>query len=371
MKSKIILILMLISLRSLEILAATDCTQVTQIPQIECNALIAFYNSTNGPNWSNNTGWNVTNIPCSWYGIYCGVKNVRRLSLSDNQLTGSISAELGNLSNLQLLNLGNNQLTGLIPVELGNLGSLQRFYLDNNQLTGSIPVELGNLGNLQMLNLGDNQLTGSIPVELGNLSNLQRLGLYGNQLTGSIPVELSNLSYLRDLYLSNNRLCGDIPFSLTNLSSLTYLTLKNNGLNVTNLDPELEGFLNSVSTNWKLQDSSVCPASLATLGLFVALPNPNGVLLIWRTLSEYENAGFYIWRGKPIGSTCTSQRSDYYETVEVGFEPTTGDGFSGAPYLYWDDTVEPNTNYCYLLGDVDFSRNITPHWDLITPVTTP
>jgi len=40
---------------------------------------------------------------------------------------------------------------------------LQELLLDNNQLTGSIPSQLGNLGNLQSLYLYDKQLTGSIP----------------------------------------------------------------------------------------------------------------------------------------------------------------------------------------------------------------
>ncbi|MEN8220437.1 MAG: hypothetical protein ABFS56_29630, partial [Pseudomonadota bacterium] len=51
--------------------AATDCAAVTEIPSTECQALIALYNSTDGANWSNKTGWNLTNTPCSWYGIQC------------------------------------------------------------------------------------------------------------------------------------------------------------------------------------------------------------------------------------------------------------------------------------------------------------
>ena len=43
--------------------AATDCVAVTEIPQVECEALVALYNSTDGPNWEDSPGnnWNVTN----------------------------------------------------------------------------------------------------------------------------------------------------------------------------------------------------------------------------------------------------------------------------------------------------------------------
>ena len=54
--------------------AATDCATVTEIPQTECETLLSFYNSTDGPNWSDSPGnnWNVTNTPCSdWEGITC------------------------------------------------------------------------------------------------------------------------------------------------------------------------------------------------------------------------------------------------------------------------------------------------------------
>jgi chitodextrinase len=44
--------------------------------------------------------------------------------------------------------------------------------------------------------------------------------------------------------------------------------------------------------------------------------------------------------------------------------------FSGANYSYRDDSVEPETTYCYLLEDVDFNGNRTRHWNLITSVTT-
>ncbi|MDM8562480.1 hypothetical protein QUF54_03915, partial [Candidatus Marithioploca araucensis] len=44
---------------------------VTDIPSSECEVLIAFYNSTDGDNWSNRSGWPLTNTACNWYGVTC------------------------------------------------------------------------------------------------------------------------------------------------------------------------------------------------------------------------------------------------------------------------------------------------------------
>ena len=43
---------------------------------------------------------------------------------------------------------------------------LRNLFLENNQLTGEIPRELGQLNQLRELDLENNQLTGQIPPEL-------------------------------------------------------------------------------------------------------------------------------------------------------------------------------------------------------------
>ncbi len=248
------------------------------LPESEKQALIALYNSTNGPSWWNQTGWLSDSDPCTWYGVTCanghvtmlqlvnnglggtlpvelgtltglqhlyfsmnqmtgslpdslgGLMNLERLDLYHNLLTGSIPSTLGSLQHLTYLQLGNNQLTGSIPISLATLPNLQELHLGFNQLTGSIPAELGNLSNLRDLNLVFNQLSGTIPPSLGNLGNLSALYLAHNQLTGSIPLELVNLSLLSDLYLESNQLTGEIPAQLGNLSSLILLRLGDNPL---------------------------------------------------------------------------------------------------------------------------------------------
>jgi hypothetical protein len=64
--------------------------------------------------------------------------------LYNNQLSGEIPPELGNLSNLQDLRLSNNQLSGPIPSQLGEIQSLQYLFLDHNRLIGTIPTTISN-----------------------------------------------------------------------------------------------------------------------------------------------------------------------------------------------------------------------------------
>ena len=202
-----------------------SCDSVTEIPKTECEALVALYDCTDGPNWKNSSGWLATNTPCSWFGITCASGKVTQIDLDSNNLRGGIPVALGTLAGLTNLRLSNNQLSGSIPTELGNLRNLTSLGLHQNHLTGSVPVEIGNLKNLAGLYLWSNELTGGIPPQLGNLSNLEAIALGGNHLTGNIPPELGNLSKLFSLQIQMNEFSGSIPPEIANLTNLSYLFL--------------------------------------------------------------------------------------------------------------------------------------------------
>jgi hypothetical protein len=89
-----------------------------EIPVIECEALLSLYDSTGGDQWYDRTGWLGFESPCTWHGVTCRRGHVARIDLHDNELTGSIPPELGNLSQLLWLRLHGNQLTGDVPPEL-------------------------------------------------------------------------------------------------------------------------------------------------------------------------------------------------------------------------------------------------------------
>ena len=160
---------------------------------------------------------------------------LRELRLAwGNRLTGSIPPQLGRLTRLTFLNLAANHLSGPIPPELGSIGpQLTHLVLSAPQplpngvgLTGSIPAQLGNLSGLTSLYLDGNRLTGSIPPRLGRLLKLSWLHLTRNQLTGAIPTQLGELTNLTNLRLEDNQLSGPIPSQLSRLTNLrkVYLT---------------------------------------------------------------------------------------------------------------------------------------------------
>ena len=74
-------------------------------------ALIALYNSTDGPNWKNT--WTITNDVIQWHGVTITDGRVTDLNLSSNSLNGPIPTEISNLTSLKQLDLSNNSLSAL------------------------------------------------------------------------------------------------------------------------------------------------------------------------------------------------------------------------------------------------------------------
>ena len=254
------------------------------------DVLVALYEATDGPNWTNNTNWMSDEPLDQWFGVATNtVGRVEQLILENNNLTGRIPGELGNLVDLRILTLGDNpSLKGRLPDQLVDL-SLEVFLLDGTQLCASGDVEFQSWldsisqhsmvvpcrftiisdrevltkfyhatdgpnwhntenwlsdapleswygvrtdqnGRVVELNLNRNNLTGSIIPEFGNLTRLGWLNLLSNNLSGSIPAELGHLTNLIILNFSRNSLSGSIPAELGELSNLSSLNLGSNQL---------------------------------------------------------------------------------------------------------------------------------------------
>jgi gliding motility-associated-like protein len=199
-------------------------------PSQDQAALLALYNTTNGPNWRRNDNWNTSAPLDQWYGVTVKNGRVAELNLANNNLVGFIPSEIGFLAALETFSAWRNSLTGSLPVEIAGLDSLKIIQLFGNQLSGELPQELGDMPSLDFLSLADNQFTGTIPPVLGNLVKLTFLGLRGNQFSGEIPPELGNLSELTNLRLENCLLTGPFPPELANLQKLEWLYLNDNQL---------------------------------------------------------------------------------------------------------------------------------------------
>src|SRR6476661_8144923 len=91
----------------------TSISALANVSPSEKNALIKLYNATNGKQWT--TKWDLSQPVENWSGVKVANDKVISIDLSNNNLTGTLPSEIGNLSNLQQLNLFRNSITGEIP----------------------------------------------------------------------------------------------------------------------------------------------------------------------------------------------------------------------------------------------------------------
>lgn len=113
-----------------------------KILQQEREALIALYNATGGDSWTNNTNWCSDKPLSEWYGVGFMDGHVINLDLMENNLTGQLPEELGNLTGLESLFMHDNNLTGNLPASMANLNNLTTINLYGNKLNGAIPDEI-------------------------------------------------------------------------------------------------------------------------------------------------------------------------------------------------------------------------------------
>lgn len=126
--------------------------------------------------------------PCSWTMVTCSPESlVIGLGIPSQNLSGTLSPSIGNLSNLQILLLQNNNFTGPIPEEVGRLSRLHTLDLSCNHFTGGIPASVGHLASLIYMKINNNSLFGEVPMSLANLTQLSLLDLSYNNLTGPLP----------------------------------------------------------------------------------------------------------------------------------------------------------------------------------------
>ncbi len=236
------------------ILLLTSLIFKAQVPTSERDALIMFFNSTGGADWNNYGGW-LTGLPVSnWYGIetqvYNGEEHVIGIQITNNNMIGTLTPEIGNLPFLQWLILDHNDLSGTIPVEIGNLTNLHKLHVRHNSFSGTLPTELGDLPNLDELFLSFNQFSGGIGNWVDNLTQLTGLLINNNQFGGVID-------------LSQNNLIDFVAFSNTQISAINF---KNgNNTNVSDFEAENMPNLNCIvvddanysSANWNYVDAQV------------------------------------------------------------------------------------------------------------------
>ena len=215
---------------------------------IQRYALVVWYYSTNGDDWSERDRWLDPNLhECSWSdSIFCKTdvslaQAINGLDQTKNNLVGTIPVEIGLLSRLEFLRLSDNQLRGSIPPSLFNSTKVSEVVVSNNELSGSLPDNLGDAVDLVQLHVEQNQMNGTIPDGFYSLSLLRVAEMRGNQFSGTLSSRLGELQVMTDLDFAQNALTGTIP-ALDTLPRFDFIHLDDNLLTGT-LPPWVTGLL--------------------------------------------------------------------------------------------------------------------------------
>ncbi|KAL2338517.1 hypothetical protein Fmac_012963 [Flemingia macrophylla] len=157
--------------------------------------------------------YNFSASVCSWQGVFCDAngEHVVELVLSGMNLSGTIPDNtIGKLGKLQSLDLSYNKITGL-PSDFWSLSSLKSLNLSSNQISGSLTNNIGNFGLLEAVDLSSNNFSEEIPEAVGSLLSLRVLKLDHNRFARNIPSGILKCQSLVSVDLSSNQLNGTIP----------------------------------------------------------------------------------------------------------------------------------------------------------------
>ncbi|RFN57930.1 leucine-rich repeat domain-containing protein [Marixanthomonas ophiurae] len=202
----------------LSLLFLAFCTTLfAQVSTQEKQALIDFYNATNGEQW--NSTWELNQPVSEWQGVTLENDKVIGITLLFNNLEGTIPSSIENLTSLETLELSFNKISGELPTTMGNLSNLKVLAFNGNHLTGTIPSTIGNLTQLKQLHLSSNNITGNIPVTIKNLKALEIFNVFDNQLTGVLPTDLAQNNNLKELMVAENKFTNPEMFSMVLLSN--------------------------------------------------------------------------------------------------------------------------------------------------------
>ncbi|KAG9394478.1 Cyst wall protein, type 1A [Carpediemonas membranifera] len=177
----------------------------------EEEALMNMYVALGGDSWTDNTNWNTGDV-CTWYGIGCNIDGyVVSIDLSNNNLVGLLTDDIGCFPYLKSLQLNDNEISGPVPDAIGNLPSLKYLNLDNNLLTGPLPATLCADEHLQYIYLGHNLFEGDIPAcYVTSFTFVKEVHLDCNLLTGDL-LDFSVYEYMFELRSRCNNFNVECP----------------------------------------------------------------------------------------------------------------------------------------------------------------
>ncbi|MCL7752121.1 leucine-rich repeat domain-containing protein, partial [Polaribacter sp. Z022] len=210
-----------------------------QVSQAERQALINFYNATDGDNWTNNTNWdtdpNSSSDVSTWNGIVIttisGIDYVTEINLPQNNLSG-ILVSLSDLTRLTALNVGNNStISGVVDL------SQESIYYTNLTLNNTAISSL-KLHKSLVLNIKDTPNLGCVEVPTTSLSYYDNLSMDNFDLGVKITDNCNGMSKLDD----SERAALQAIYVATNGDSWSYRTYSSTELTSGASPTDTKGF---------------------------------------------------------------------------------------------------------------------------------
>ncbi|CUF20716.1 GP46-like surface antigen, putative [Bodo saltans] len=163
-----------------------------------------------------------------------GLVFLNLLTVSDNQLTGSIPSDLCRSGKMMNVQMGGNLFSGSLPPELSNCTLMRTFNVSYNNLSGTIPAAYSAWGaSISTFEVTSNLLTGTLPPEFSSWTMVFYFLVNSNQLSGTLPPEYSSMEAVAHFDVDTNRFTGTLPQVYQQLHALEAFSCNNNFLSGT------------------------------------------------------------------------------------------------------------------------------------------
>jgi hypothetical protein len=151
------------------------------------------------------------------------------IAMSDNYLTGTLAADISQLTVLGRMHVESNYITGTIPEDWSDLQYVANYFLSDNLLTGTLPAYFGQRSSIAFLYVDQNMLTGTLP-SLANATNLVVFKASTNRLVGSLSdvFDAAGQAFLTTVVVGDNQFTGSLPEGLFTSESLQVFVAHSN-----------------------------------------------------------------------------------------------------------------------------------------------
>lgn len=207
-----------------ELISHTFTKGQLQMDLADYEILKAFYHATGGAEW--NETWDISSSEINadqWNGVNFRGGKVYDIYLPDNNLTGTLPAEIFTLTELTDIDLSGNKLSGKIDSISAEIGEktvsavLSSVNLSHNELCGEVSAFAQAIPAIEKLNLSGNRLTeisSQLPESLKEADLSNQFVDYFNEQSGipslvrNAPTHILQLGETMDIPLNTLQLYG-------------------------------------------------------------------------------------------------------------------------------------------------------------------